>query len=142
MSILDYSVRIVCKSVPREYYRELQTDVLDDTITCPSHPGTPVSDFAIEKTENTVPTSVAASLQITTNIGTAVVNDIHNVTADPTNTKYVRISAIRDDGTNALEVLAEEKVLGEYGGVPGGKTLEVIINEFFVVAAGTDLVEL
>lgn len=139
--ILDNKVRIVVEDTPVRYYREVQTDVINDTIVDPAFPGLPVRDFVVERIEENVPTAVAALLQITTNVGSAIVNDITNIVADPAETKFVKVSVIRDNGTEALEILVEEKTTGVYAGVPVGKTLEKIINEFSVVAAGTDLVE-
>jgi hypothetical protein len=139
--IKDYHARIVVEDTPFRYYREIQTDVVNESIVDPATPAIPVRDFVVEECPETIPTAVAVLLQITTNVGSAIVNDLTNIVADPAETKFVRVSVIRDDGTGALEVLVEEKTTGVYAGVPVGKTLEQIINEFSVVAAGTDLVE-
>jgi hypothetical protein len=141
MSIQDHYVRIRVASTPFHYYREVQTDVVDDTIVDPSEPGTAVADFVTEHVEINVPTATSSLLAITSNVGSVIVDDVTNITADPDDTKFVRISVVRKDSDSVLSILAEEKVLGDYAGVPSGYELEQVINEFSVVAAGTALVE-
>jgi len=139
--ILDYSIRVAVEGPSLHYYRTIQTDAVDNTAKEPGNEVEVHRDFVIEHIEDNVPTSTASLLAITSNVGSAIVDDVTNVTADPDNAKFVRISVIRDDTSGDLEILAEEKVLGDYSGVPSGKDLEQIINEFSVVAAGTTLVE-
>lgn len=138
--IKDNYIRIVVNESPIHYYRIIQTDVVNESIVDPSFSSTSIRDFVIEEKRTTVPTAVESALQITTNVGTAIVNDIYNVTADVTNTKYVKISVIRVDATQALEILVSEKTTGAYDSIPAGKTLEQDIREFSVIANGTVLV--
>jgi len=144
MTIYDYHVRLVCDEPdPFEYYREIQTDVIDNTIECPAHPGGAVRDFTIVKKLLTKPTckkNDPTNLDIKTNVGSAIVNDIYAVTADPTDKKFIKMSILRDTGTSVLEIAAFEKTTGEYGSIPAGKILEMDLKEFSVIAAGTTLV--
>ena len=139
--ITDYHIRVVCEEATEHYARLIQTETINESIVCPTHPLESVRDFVIENDTPTVPTATASALQITTNVGTAIVDDLHDVTADGTDTTYVLMSVVRVDATDALEVVAFEKTTGEYGSIPAGRTLEQDINEFYVVANGTDLVE-
>ncbi len=142
--ILDNHVRIKVTSSPFHYYRKIQTDTLDETIVDPSEPATPVSDFVIESVETNVPTCVGNSpsnLKIRTNVGSAIVNDDYTVTADADDKKFIKMVIVRDDGTGLLEILAFEKLLGNYDDLPAGKTHEKDLKEFSVIAAGTVLVQ-
>jgi len=141
MSIIDYHVRARVENAPDYYYREVQTDVLDFSFVDPANPGFVHRDRVLERTTDNEPTAVAAGLNITTNVGSAIVDDVTAVGADPDDTKYVKVSVVRDDASTLLEIQVEEKVLGNYSGTPEGKTLECEIKEFSLVAAGTDLVE-
>lgn len=139
----DYHVRIVVEDSPLRYYREVQTDTIDSIIVDPSTPGISVRDFVLGKTTMNIPTcegNVPSDMTIRTNVGSAIVNDDYVVTADPDNKKWIKISEVRDSGGN-LEILAFEKVLGDYDDIPSGKSLEKDLKEFSVVAAGTVLVE-
>lgn len=140
MSILDSHVRIRVVNAPDYYYREIQTDTVDDTIVDPAFPARPVADFAIEEQRPNVPTAVPTGLDITADVGSAIVADVTSIVADPDDTKFCLVSVIRDDITSLLEIQVQEKVLGNYGDTPAGKTWECDIAEFFVVAAGTTLV--
>ena len=86
-------------------------------------------------------TCTSSALAITLNMGTAIVNDITNVTADPTNKKFVLIAIVLDNTTGDAEAAAFEKTTGEYAGVPSGKTLGTNVKEYCVEANGTTLVE-
>lgn len=92
---------------------------------------------AIEK-----PTCVAASLAITTDLGTLIVGDVTNITADPTDTKFVKVALVKDDASGAIEVAVFEKTTGDYGDVPVGKTHVADLKEFSVPAAGSALTEI
>jgi len=138
--IKDYSVRVCCEYAAEHYHRVIQTDVLDDSVTCPTHTQATVRDFVIEEISNCVPTASANLLQITSNVGTAIIDDTYDVTPDESLTKYVKISVARDDTSGDLEILAFEKTSGEYGNSPAGKTVVQEISEFYVVASGTELV--
>lgn len=141
MSIIDYHVRVVVEGPTQHYFRIIQTDVVDETVKETGNEAEVHRDFAVELNESTVPTATSALLAITTNVGSVIVDDVTNITADPDDTKFVQISVVRKDSDSVLSILAEEKVLGNYAGVPSGYELEQIINEFSVVAAGTALVE-
>lgn len=141
MSIFDYHIRVRVEDSPDYYYREIQTDVLDATVKDPGNPTAVHRDYALEQVKDNEPTATASGLDITTNVGSAIVNDVTSITADPDDTKYVKVSVVRDDTTTDLEIQVEEKVLGNYSGTPAGKTLECEIKEFSLVAAGTALVE-
>jgi hypothetical protein len=86
-------------------------------------------------------TCTSSALAITLNMGTVIVNDITNVTADPTNKKFILIAILLDDTTGDAEAAAFEKTTGEYGDVPAGKTLGTNVKEYCVEANGTTLVE-
>ena len=142
--ISDHHVRIVVEESPTHYFREVQTDVVDDTIVDPSFPSTSVRDFVVENVTENIPTCVGNSpvdLTIRTNVGSAIVNDDYAVTADPDDKKFIKIVVARDDGTNLLEVIAFEKLLGDYADMPSGKDFVKDLKEFSVIAAGTVLVE-
>ena len=143
--VIDYHVRIVCEEVsPFEYYRTVQTDKIDETLKCPSHPTGSVRDFTIERSETNIPScegNVPSNMKIRTNVGSVVVDDDYTVTADPAEKKYIKISVARDNTTEDIEILAFEKTTGNYGNTPSGKTFLFDLKEFSVVAAGTVLVE-
>lgn len=141
MTIQDNFVRIRVEDAPDYFYREVQTDVIDPSIVDPANPSFPVSGFVIEDQQINEPTAVASGLDITTNVGSAIVDDVTSITADPDNTKFCLVSVVRDDITSLLEVQVQEKVLGNYAPTPDDKTWECDVAEFSVVAAGTDLVE-
>jgi hypothetical protein len=88
-----------------------------------------------------LPTCSHASLAITVDVGTLIVADVTNITADPTDLKSVKVALSKDDTTGALEVTVYEKTTGEYGAVPGGKTHVADLKEYTVVAAGSALTE-
>lgn len=141
--IWDYHIRLYCED-DSSYHKEIQTDVVDETIKCPSFPSGTVRDFVVERAILNVPTCVGNSpsdLKVRTNVGSAIEDDDYTVTADPDDKKYVKISILRDDTSGDLEIYAFTKTTGEYGSVPSGKELESDLKEFSVVAAGTELVE-
>lgn len=88
------------------------------------------------------PTVDFTGLEITTNVGSFVVADVYNVTADPSDEKFVKIVLGIDDTNGAIEVFALEKTTGEYGALPAGKTFVTDVKEFSVPAAGTVLTEI
>ena len=141
MSILDYHFRVRVENAPDYYYKGIQTDVVDPSVVDPANPGLVHRDFVVERITDNVPEAVAVLLDITTNVGSAIVDDVTSIVADPDDTKFALVSVIRDDGTGVLEIQVQEKVLGNYGGTPAGKTWECDVAEFSVVAAGTELVE-
>jgi len=141
MSILDYHFRVRVEDAPDYYYKGIQTDVADPNVVDPANPGFVHRHYVVEKIVDTVPTAVATLLDITTNVGSAIVDDVTSIVADPDDTKFCLVSVVRDDGTGLLEIQVQEKVLGNYGETPAGKTWECDIQEFSVVAAGTELVE-
>lgn len=129
------------------FYREIQTDIVDDTIVDPAFSETSVRDFVIEHKELNVPTCIGDSpsdLTIRTNVGSAVVNDDYAVTADTTDQKFIKMSLVRNDSNGLLEIMAFEKIPNqqqEYADTPAGKTFISDLKEFSVVANGTVLVE-
>jgi hypothetical protein len=139
--IYDFHFRVRIENTPDYYHYGIQTDQIDDSAVDPGNPSAPHSDYVIQKFVENVPTATASGLNITTNVGSAIVDDMTAIIADPTDIKYVQVSVIRDDSDASLSILVEEKVLGNYSGVPDDFTLESIINEFSLAAAGTDLVE-
>jgi hypothetical protein len=141
MSILDYHIRVRVENSPDYYYREVQTDEIDATAKDPGNPTAVHRDYVLEDIKDNEPTATASGLDITTNVGSAIVNDVTAITADPDDIKYVKVSVVRDDTSGDLEIQIEEKVLGNYSGTPAGKTFECEVKEFSLVAAGTDLVE-
>lgn len=142
MSIIDYHARVIGEggALGVHEFRAIQTDVIDAALVS-NDPGSTSRDFVIESQEVNVPIAVAALLDITTNVGSAIVNDVTSIVADPTNTKFVLVSVVRDDGTGLLEIQVQEKTTGSYAPTPAGKTWECDIAEFSVSAAGTALVE-
>lgn len=140
MTIIDNHVRIRVDDTPFYYYLEVQTDVIDDSIVDPANPTAAVSDFIIEESIINKPTAVAAGLDITVNVGSAIVNDVTSIVADPDDTKFALVSVVRDDGTGILEIQVQEKVLGNYASTPTDKTWECDIQEFSVIANGSNLV--
>lgn len=142
MSILDYHVRLRIQDSPDYYYFARQTDVLDVSAVDPANPSFPVLDFVILAHEEPTPiTAVAAGLDITTNVGSAIIDDVTSIVADPDDTKFCLVSIVRDNASQLLEVQVQEKVLGNYAETPDDKTWECDVSEFSLVAAGTDLVE-
>lgn len=142
MNILDYHVRTVIEESPFHYYRVIQTDKIDESVKDPAFPSTSTRDFVIEDIFNATVTcvkNVPADLKIRTNLGSAIVNDDYTVVADPDDEKFIKMSLVRDDTSTDLEILAFEKTTGEYASIPAGKTLELDLKEFLVVAAGTSL---
>ena len=142
---ITYKTRLVCETETGDgkgfhYWREEQ-DVIDKTIKCGTHPLATVRDFTIESDHEVVMTAVASGLNITTNIGVTVVDQVDAITADGSDTKFVLVTAYEDDVTGLLEAVLFEKTTGEYGDPPSGKTYHEDINEFSLVASGTDLVE-
>jgi len=145
MNIIDYKVRIVVEPVATpgqwHYHKIVQTDKKDENLVDPTYPTDPVRDFAEISNKFCVPTCTDDGLDITTNVGSAIVNDIYAVIADPDDKKYIKMSVLRDDISTDLEIHAFEKTTGEYGSTPAGKTLVGDLKEFSVVAAGIVLVE-
>jgi len=144
--IIDYHVRKVCDAPdPFEYFRTVQTDVIDSTIECPAHPGGATRDFVVVHEYINIPTCVGNSpsdLKIRTNVGSAIVDDDHTVVADPTLKTWIKIGIFRKDSDASLEIYAFERTGGAaYGDEPSGYTLESYLKEFSVVATGTVLVE-
>lgn len=79
---------------------------------------------------------------IAENMSGGLSGDTYTVTADPTDTKYIKFCLMVNDTSGNLEVGVQEKVLGDYGGMPAGYTLAGYIKEYSVEAAGSSLTEL
>jgi hypothetical protein len=86
-------------------------------------------------------TCISNSLTITLNMGTVIVNDITNITADATYKKFILIAIILDTTTGDAEAAAFEKTTGEYAGVPSGKILGTNVKEYCVAPNGSVLEE-
>ena len=142
MSISDYKFRVRVEDAPDYYYRGIQTDVVDPTVKDPANPGNVHRDFMVERITDTDPTAEATGLDITSNVGTVIVDDITSITADPNDIKYCLVSVVRDNASSLLEIQVQEKVLGNYAETPEDKTWECDIAEFSVIAAGSTLVKL
>jgi len=89
-----------------------------------------------------LPTCTDSGLDITSNFGTWIVNDVDSITADPTDTKFIKITIAIDDTTGDLEVIVFEKLNGVYGDMPAGKTFVCDLKEYSLVANGSTLTEL
>lgn len=88
-----------------------------------------------------LPTCTSSLLDITTNLGTYISNDVTSVVADPNDEKFVKISIVIDDVSGDIEAIAFEKTTEIYGDIPAGKTFCCDLKEFSVPAAGTTLTE-
>lgn len=140
--IPNYHFRVRVENNPDYYYRSIQTDVIDENAKDPANPGNVHKDFCIEYTRINEPTSTGSGLTIHADVGSAIVDDQTVVTADLNDVKYFLVSVVRDEITNVLEILVREKVLGNYAEVPVDKIFEQDIDEYLVVANGTDLVKM
>jgi hypothetical protein len=89
-----------------------------------------------------LPTCTSSGLDITVNCGTYLVDDETSITADPSETKYVKVVICIDDASGDIETCVFTKTTGEYGSVPAGKTLCADMKEYSVPASGTTLTEL
>ena len=89
-----------------------------------------------------MPTCTSSGLDITVNCGTYLVTDVTSITADPTETKYVKVVICIDDTSGDIDVCVFTKTTGEYGSVPSGKTLCADLKEYSVPAAGSTLTEI
>lgn len=101
-----------------------------------------LTDADQELSDIQIPTCTSSLLDITVNVGAHVVTDVTSITADPSDQKLVLMSAVIDDTSGAIEILAFEKTTGEYGAMPAGKTLCGDLKEYSVPAAGTVLTEI
>ena len=85
---------------------------------------------------------VAVGLQITVNVDAVIVNDVTNVVADPTDTKFILVSMSYDKGTDVFAVVVREKTTGQYIDLLSpDEVLVEDFQEYSLVAAGTTLVE-
>lgn len=88
------------------------------------------------------PTVVASGLQITVNVDPVIVNDVTNVVADPTDTKFVLISMSYNKATDVFAVVARERILATYADLSSpDEVLVEDLQEYSLVANGTTLVE-
>lgn len=88
------------------------------------------------------PTCIASGLNITTNFGTFIVDDVHAVVADPALETRAKVSIVLEKSTWTASVVVFEKTDGEYDSLPSTHALLADLKEFSVPAVGTDLVEL
>ncbi len=116
-------------------------------IADPDQPKTLVEDqiksalFA-DPLEGLAPSVVAVGLQITVNVNSVIVDDVTNVTADPTDAKMILVSMSYNKATDVFAVVVREKTTGLY--VDLDSPDEVLVDdlqEYSLVANGTTLVE-
>ncbi len=92
--------------------------------------------------EGFIPSVVASGLQITVNVDPVIVNDVTNVVADPTDTKFVLVSMSYNKATDVFAIVAREKTTGQYADLLSpDEVLVEDFQEYSLVAAGTTLVE-
>jgi len=91
---------------------------------------------------SSTPICTVSGLDITTNFGSHIVNDIDTIVADPTDTLFAKVSLLIDDTTGDPEVYIFIKTDGLYGNIPAGKIWAADLKEFSVPAAGTILIEI
>ena len=103
--------------------------------------GQSTTDAAQSMADIALATCIASLLAITSNVGAMIVADVYNVTADPSDEKFVKMVVGIDDTTGVMEMFALEKTVGEYGSLPAGKTEVSSLKEFSVPAAGSSLTE-
>ena len=85
---------------------------------------------------------VAVGLQITVNINAVIVDDVTNIVADPTDTKFVLVSMSYDKALDVFAVVVREKTTGLYVDLDSpDEVLVEDLQEFSLVANGTALVE-
>ncbi len=85
---------------------------------------------------------VAVGLQITVNVNAVIVDDVTNIVADPTDTKFVLVSMSYNKATDVFAVVVREKTTGLYVDLDSpDEVLVEDLQEYFVVASGTTLVE-
>jgi len=87
-----------------------------------------------------LPTCTHNLLAITVNVGTFLVNDITNVTADPTLIKFFLAKIVMNETTGALSIVVCEKITEEYP-IPTD-TMVANLKEYSLEPAGTALVEI
>ena len=88
-----------------------------------------------------VPAVDIAGLTLTTNINSAVVDDVTVVTADGTDTKYVMLCYVFDSAADTLAVNAYEKTTGSYAALGADEELVAHLGEWSTPANGTVLTE-
>lgn len=107
--------------------------ILDDSVD-------PVSFMEAKANSIGDPVVDVTGLQIDVAMG-SLLDDNHVVAADPSETKYIKVSVVADDTTKDLELVAYEKTTGDYGSIPAGKTHIADLKEYSVPASGSDLTE-
>jgi hypothetical protein len=84
---------------------------------------------------------VIDGLEITVDIVDLITDDVTNVIADVTDTKYVLVSLIYVETTDTFAIDVVEKTTGEYADLAADETLVGELGEYSVVANGDTLVE-
>lgn len=85
---------------------------------------------------------VAVGLQITVNVNAVIVDDVTNVVADPTDTKFILISMSYNKATDIFAVVAREKTTGLYVDLESpDEVLVEDLQEYSLAAGGSTLVE-
>ena len=92
---------------------------------------------------NGIPRSVVAvGLQITVNVDAVIVDDVTNVVADPTDTKFVLVSMSYDKAADVFAVVVREKTTGQYVDLQSpDEVLVEDFQEYSLAAGGSTLVE-
>jgi len=86
-----------------------------------------------------LPTVVTSGLQIITNVGQLIVNDLINIVASSSDIKGVLVCIGINDTNGAIEIFALEKTTEEFGDLPAGKTFVTNLVELSVLPAGSTL---
>ena len=86
--------------------------------------------------------SVSVSgLVITVNIENLVDDDETTITADPSDTKYAKVCYVYDESADEFSVQVFERTTGLYDDLEPPEYLVEQMSEYYVVANGTELVE-
>ena len=96
----------------------------------------------VDPLEGIVHTVVAVGLQITVNVDAVIVDDVTNVVADPTDTKFVLVSMSYDKATDVFAMVVREKTTGQYVDLQSpDEVLVEDFQEYSLAAGGSTLVE-
>lgn len=80
-------------------------------------------------------------LQVTINVTDLISNDITNIIADPTDTKYVLFSLVYDKTSDVIFLVAREKTTQLYAELYENEYLVQHLKEYSVAANGSNLVD-
>ncbi len=100
------------------------------------------SSLFIDPLRGFEPSVVAVGLQITVNVNAVIVNDVTNIVADPTDTKFVLVSMSYNKATDVFDVVVRERTVGTYADLTSpDEVLVADLQEYSLVANGSTLVE-